>query len=107
MNIKKTNIKQLLMLFILMFSFNVSAEVEPFVVTELESSNIKLAKDGTGIVKGIECSDCDFNYVRITPSSRATMQGVEVSILEVRNLVNRVVMVSYNPETREVQYIRW
>ncbi len=100
-------INRLLTLFIFMFSLNVFAEVEPFRVTEIESSKIRLSKDGTGIVKDIECSGCDFNIVKITTASKASKLGVEVSIFEVRDLRNEVVMVSFDPNTREVQYIRW
>jgi hypothetical protein len=95
------------MFLFLLFSLNVIAEVVPFKVVETGSNNIKLAKDGTGIVKNIECKGCDFNFVKITPSSKASIQGVEVSILEVRKLKGKIVMVSFNPVTQEVQYIRW
>jgi len=107
MNSEKFGLTYLLMILFLVFSLNVSAEVSPFKVVEIGSNQIRLSKDGTGIVKGIKCNGCDFNYVTITPASKATIQGVEVSIQEVRKLNGKVVMVSFNPETQEVQYIRW
>jgi hypothetical protein len=107
MNTKKITQGGLLMLFVFMFSLNVFAEVEPFRVVEIESSKVVLSQDGTGIVKDIECSGCDFNIVKITAASKASNQGVEVDIVEVKNLRNNVVMVSFDPNTRVVQYIRW
>jgi len=88
-------------------SLNVFAEVEPFRVVEIESSKVVLSQDGTGIVKDIECSGCDFNIVKITAASKASNQGVEVDVVEVKSLRNKVVMVSFDPNTRVVQYIRW
>ena len=100
-------INRLLFILLVTMSFNVSAEEAPFVVIETEPNNIRLADDGTGIVKNIFCSGCDFKIVKVTPASKATRQGVEVNMLEVRGLKDVVVMVSFNPETQEVQYIRW
>ena len=96
------------MLLLLVFNFNVFAEVQPYRVVEIESSKIKLAQDGTGIVKGIKCTGCDFSFVKITASSKASIQGLEVNILQARNIkAGTVLMVSFNPVTQEVQYIRW
>lgn len=107
MNLYKAAMRHLLMLLFLLFSLNVFAETPPFKVVEIGSNKIILAKDGTGIVKGINCQGCDFNFVKITSASKASIQGNEVSILEVRKLKSKVVMVSFNPVTQEVQYIRW
>ncbi len=92
---------------LVLFSLNVFAEKMPFKVFETESLSIKLSNDGTGIVKGIRCDGCDFNFVSITENSKASKDGVEVSIMEARGLAGKFVMVSFNPETQEVQYIRW
>ena len=106
MNISRLK-NYMLFLLLLLLTTGVSAEEAPFVVIETEPNNIRLADDGTGIVKNIFCSGCDFKIVKVTPASKATRQGVEVSMLEVRGLKDVVVMVSFNPETQEVQYIRW
>ena len=106
MNISRLKNYLLFLLFLLMTT-GVSAEEAPFVVIETEPNNIRLADDGTGIVKNIFCTGCDFKIVKVTPASKATNQGVEVNMLEVRGLKDVVVMVSFNPETQEVQYIRW
>jgi hypothetical protein len=101
-------ITRYLSVFALLFvSINVHAEEMPFRVFETDSLSIKLANDGTGIVKGIECDGCDFNFVRITANSKASINGVDVSILEAKKMAGKFVMVSFNPETQEVQYIRW
>lgn len=97
----------LLMLLLVVFSFNAYAEKSPFIVVEIGSNKIMLSNDGTGIVKGIKCKGCDFKFVKITKESKASIQGTEVSMLEVKKLKNKVVMVSFTPATREVQYIRW
>ena len=93
---------------LLMFvAFNANAEEAPYRTFETDSLSIKLSDDGTGIVKGVGCSDCDFKIVKITEKSKATNAGVEVNILEARSRAGKTAMVSFNPETREVQYIRW
>ena len=98
---------RLLMLVFLVLSLNVFAEEMPFLVAEESNLQIKLSRDGTGIVKGVTCNGCDFKYVRITSNSKATANGVEVNILEARTRAGKSAMVSFNPVTQEVQYIRW
>ena len=107
MNLYKVKMNYLLMLLFLLFSLNVFAEEYPFRVAEEFKLKIKLSNDGTGIVKGITCYGCDFNFVRITSNSKATANGVEVNILEARKRAGKMAVVSFNPVTQEVQYIRW
>ena len=107
MNLKTVNRTRLLMLLLLTFSFNVLAEEAPFRVDETDSLSIKLSNDGSGIVKDIYCEGCDFTTVKITKNSKASINGVDVSIMQARERAGKPVMVSFNPETREVQYIRW
>ena len=107
MNLYKVKMNHLLMLLFLVFSLNVSAEERPFQVFEAFHLQIKLSKGGTGIIKGIECPGCTFKFVKITPDSKATVNGVEVDIQEARRRVGKMAMVSFNPYTQEVQYIRW
>ncbi len=97
----------LLMPLFFLFSLNVYAEQEPFSVIETASLKIKLSDDGTGIVQNIKCKGCDFNVVKITANSKASIQGVAVNIFEARKRAGKPAMVSFTPETREVQYIRW
>ena len=107
MSFNKKIINRFFMLLLMFFSLNLLAEEMPFRVVELGALSIKLSDDGTGIVKGIHCEGCDFNFVRITSSSKASKGGVEVNIMEARGQAGKFVMVSFNPETQEVQYIRW
>lgn len=107
MRLYKVKMNYLLMLLFLVFSLNVFAEEMPFLVAEEFNLKIKLSNDGTGIVKGISCDGCDFNFVRITSNSKATANGIEVNILDARKRAGKAAMVSFNPITQEVQYIRW
>jgi len=107
MNTYKVITGRIFLLMLLVTSLSAFAEDAPFKVFETGSLNIKLSNDGTGVIKDIHCNGCDFNYVKITPASKATVNGVEVNIREARNRAGKFVMVSFNPETQEVQYIRW
>jgi len=103
--------KKLLVLISLLpfLGFNqiVSAETRPFVVDETDSLNILLSNDGTGIIKGISCSVCDFDTVKITANSKASINGVTVNLLQAKSRFGKSAMVSFHPKTAEVQYIRW
>jgi len=101
------NMNHFLALLILVFSLNTFAEEAPFVAYEADKLKIKLSNDGTGVVQDVECRGCDFKVVKITSNSRATIDGKEVSIFEARKRAGKQAMVSFNPETREVQFIRW
>jgi len=68
---------------------------------------IKLSKDGTGIIQDVVCTGCNFKFVKITRDTKAYKDGVEVNLLEARSQTGRPALVSFNPETREVQAIRW
>ena len=107
MSINKVVSNHLLMFLFLVLSFNIFKKKTPFKVIETDSLSIKLSNDGMGIVKDIKCSGCDFNFVRITHNSKASIQGVEVNVLQARERAGQPCMVSFNPETQEVQYIRW
>ena len=107
MNTNSVIKKILLLLLFLVFSLNVYAEESPFNAFETDSLKIKLANDGTGIVQGIQCYKCDYNFVKITANSRVTNKGVEVDIMEAARRAGKPAMISYTPSTREVQFIRW
>lgn len=107
MNLYKVQMNRLLMPFLFVFSLNVFAEEAPFQVFEAFHLQIKLSKDGTGIIKGIECQGCDYKFVKITADSKATVNGVAVDIQAAKRRSGKMAMVSYDPYTQEVQYIRW
>ena len=85
----------------------VLAETRPFVVDETDNLKILLSKDGTGVIKDISCSECSFKIVKITAKSKASVNGKEVSILEAKARAGKSAMVSFHPQTAEVQFIRW
>ena len=90
------------------FSQYVVAEEHPFVPFTAHALSIKLSNDRTGIIKGVQCMECkDFSTVNITPRTRAYRNGVEVDLLEAKMQAGKPALVSLNPETREVQTIRW
>ena len=100
-------INRIFVLLFLLAGFNAYAETKPFRVVEVGKLEIKLSRDGTGIVKNIRCSDCETHFLRITTSSRATRNNVEVDIQEVNKRAGKSIGISFDPHTREVQYFRW
>jgi hypothetical protein len=106
MNIIKVTSCMLVLLFLLP-GFNAFAETMPNKVVEVFNLSIKLSGDGTGIVKNISCSGCDFNFVRITQQSKAAENGVEVDIQQANTRAGKNATVSFDPQTQEVQFIRW
>ncbi len=93
--------------------FTAHAEKEPFVVAEVDNFKIKLSKDGTGIINNVSCETCNFKTVLLTKNSKAYVHsaenksGVEVDLQQAKKRAGKFVMVAFNPETREVQTIRW
>lgn len=83
------------------------AEEHPFVPYVARSLSIKLSNDRTGIIKDVRCTGCDFKNVNITPKTKAYKNDVEVDLLEAKMQAGKPALVSFNPETREVQTIRW
>ena len=83
------------------------AEEHPFVPHAARALSIKLSNDRTGIIKNVMCTGCKFKNVNITSKTKAYRNGVEVDLLEARMQAGKPALVSFNPETREVQTIRW
>lgn len=83
------------------------AEEHPFVPFVVRALSIKLANDRTGIIQGVACTGCKFTTVTITPKTKAYSNDVEVDLLEAKMQAGKPALVSFNPETREVQTIRW
>jgi len=74
---------------------------------EIDSLDVKLSKDGTGIIKGPTCSKCDFKIVRITANTRAFANGVKVAISRVASRAGKPVYIRFDTSTAEVLTIRW
>ena len=92
---------------VLFSGVNAMAETSPYNTHETFALKIKLANDGTGIVQGIQCQRCGYNFVKITANTKVTARGVEVDILEAKKRAGKSAMVSYTPSTQEIQFIRW
>lgn len=111
MNIIKL-INRILMLLILLISFNASADSvttkKYLKELEVDGLKIKLSKDGTGIVKNESCSDCGASrYLKITKNTKAAKNGVEIDIQQAKKRAGKSVGISYDPQTQEIQYIHW
>ena len=110
MNIVKTISRVLIPLFLLL-SFNVPADSaksgNSFIELEVARLKIKLSNDGTGIVNGIPCSNCDTHFLKITKNTKAGKNGIEIDIQQVKKRAGKSVGISFDPKTREVQFIYW
>lgn len=107
MNIIKVTNRMLMLLFLLL-SFNVSAKsVDHLEIAEVLELEIKLSNDGTGIIKGIPCTNCKTKYLRITKKSKAAVNDKDVSIQLAKKRAGKNVGISFDPKTREVVYIFW
>ena len=76
----------------------------PFEIGEL---NIKLASDGTGIIKDVSCSDCDFKFVKVTPDTAVYVNGIKRDLMLARDRAGKPVYIEFNKETAEVVSINW
>ncbi len=97
----------LIIVSMMLLSQSAMAEEHPYVPFEANPLSIKLSNDGTGIVKNIHCWKCDYKIVNITAKTRAYENGVQVPIQQARKRNGKSALVAFNPDTREVQTIRW
>lgn len=69
-----------------LFNINVLAEEilaeETLGEAEIPGSLVRISKDGTGIIKFSQCDGCKIILVKITPATRAYLNGVEMSVLQ-------------------------
>ena len=103
----KLFINSVILLMMLLTQSVAMAEEHPFVPHAARALSIKLSNDRTGIIKNVMCTGCDFKTVRITSKTKAYRNGVEVDLLEAKGQAGKPTLVSFNPDTREVQAIRW
>ena len=97
----------LMFMLVVLFAQSALAEEHPFVPHPARALSIKLSNDRTGIIKNVICTGCDFKNVIITPETKAYRNGIEVDLLEAKMQAGKPALVSFNPNTREVQTIRW
>jgi hypothetical protein len=95
-----------------MFANVTLAEEESTVAFEVKHLKIKLSKDRTGIVQGVDvhkelCAECDFKTVKITAATEAYENGKQVDLLRARRRSGKSATVIFFPDTRKVQKITW
>jgi hypothetical protein len=76
----------------------------PFEIGEL---NIKQSNDGTGIIKDVSCGDCDYQFVKITASTKVFVNGKETRLLRARERAGKPVFIEFDKTTAEVKNIYW
>ena len=76
----------------------------PFEIGEL---HIKLANDGTGIIKDVTCTDCDYMFVKITPDTVVYVNGIKRDLLLARERAGKQAFIEFNKDTAEVATINW
>lgn len=105
------NLSSVFLVVAMMFAVAAQAQVtskqKTYAENEVVHLNIVLAKDGTGIIKDITCSYCDFNFVKITPKTQAFANGKTVDISRARSRFGKPAFVQFNAKTAEVQAISW
>ena len=74
---------------------------------EIDALDIKLANDGTGIIKGVTCTDCDYKFVKITPDTVVYVNGIKRDLLLARERAGKQAFIEFNKETAEVATINW
>jgi hypothetical protein len=85
-----------------------AAEDYVYETLELRSDNILVEKDGTGIIKNVECKICTSNILKITDKTQAFVAGNLAGIVQARReYAGKVASIRFNVKTREVETIRW
>ena len=74
---------------------------------EIDALDIKLASDGTGIIKGVTCTDCDYKFVKITPDTVVYVNGIKRDLLLARERAGKQAFIEFNKDTAEVATINW
>jgi hypothetical protein len=76
----------------------------PFEIGELK---IKQSNDGSGIIKEVTCSDCDFQFVKITPDTKVFVNNINVDVLRARDRAGKAAYIEFDKATAEVKHIYW
>lgn len=94
----------------LMFAFIVYAgeSLADSKVLEIPTEYIKVAEDGTGIVKYGACAGCVAKVLKITKNTKVFINGKTASIVSAtRKLRGRLSALEFDTDTKEVLSIRW
>ena len=76
----------------------------PFEIGELK---IKQSNDGTGIIREVSCTDCEYQFVKITPDTKVFVNGKEADLLRARERAGQDAYIEFDRETAEVKHIYW
>ena len=76
----------------------------PYEIGEL---SITQSNDGTGIIKDVSCTECDYKFVKITPDTKVIVNGQEVELLRARERAGMQAYIEFDKETAEVKHIYW
>jgi hypothetical protein len=75
--------------------------------SEIQSLNILLSKDGTGIIRDFQCIHCDLKIVKITPKTQVIVNGVSVALSRAASRAGKPAFIEFDTKTTEVLSIRW
>jgi len=73
----------------LLVSFNTNVLADDYLEAEINSREIKLSKDGTGVIKFRQCdnnNNCKNVLVSITQETKGVLNGVEMGLLQAKKL---------------------
>jgi len=76
----------------------------PFEISELR---IKQTSDGRGIIKGVTCKGCDYQFVKITADTNVFVNGTKVNLLRARERAGQEAYIEFDRDTAEVMYLSW
>jgi hypothetical protein len=94
----------LMALFCGLVLFGAQVVADGFGEAEVFSSQMRLSKDGTGLIKVINCykNDCKKTLVTITQSTIGVLDGVEMGVLQAKKLSRPgIVALVYSAKTKE------
>lgn len=69
---------------------------------EVPQAKIRQSSDGTGIIQGVSCDECDFKFVKITPKTMVILDGRVVDLLTAREYAGKLVYVIFDQDNAEV-----
>ncbi len=75
---------------------------------ELLSSQVRSARDGTGVITNVECKLCKSSVLKITNKTTAYLKGKKTDITKIgRQPDRKIVYVRFDIKTNEVIFIKW
>lgn len=84
-----------------------SQVIEKHNAIEADALRISLNDDLNGFVEGKVCDACEKIQVKITPTTKAFANSVEVPLKRAKSRLGRYATVIYEVESKNVTEIRW